>query len=56
MNTIKPEKLLKVNSLLDDIRRVVEKEVLEESDTAFIRLGNKLKQVNDIDHATRQNG
>jgi hypothetical protein len=56
LNTIKPEKLLKVNSLLDDIRRVVEKEVLEESDTAFIRLGNKLKQVNDIDHATRQNG
>ena len=56
VNAIKPEKLLKVNSLLNDIRRVVEKEVLEESDTAFIRLGNKLKQVNDIDHATRQNG
>jgi hypothetical protein len=52
VNAIKPEKLIKVNNLLDDIRRVVEKEVLQESYTAFIRLGNKLKQLNDIDHAT----
>jgi hypothetical protein len=51
-NALKPEKLIKVNSLLEDIRRVVEKELLQEPGDAFTRLGNKLKQVHDTDHAT----
>ncbi len=51
VNAIKPEKLIKVNSLLEDVRRVVEKEVLQELGSAFNRLGIKLKEVNDIEHA-----
>ena len=52
LNNIKPEKLIKVNSLLEEIRRVVEKELLKEPGDAFNRLGNKLKQVHDTEHAT----
>ncbi len=45
LNAIKPEKLLKVNNLLKDIRVVVEKESLEVSNPSFASLKLKIIEV-----------
>jgi hypothetical protein len=52
VNAIKPEKSMKVNSLLNDIRRVVDKEPLEVADPGFIRLRKKIDEVNAAEDAT----